>query len=172
MADPFVGEVRMVGFAYAPEGWALCDGSLLDVNEYRALFDVLGNTYGGDGQGSFAVPDLRGRMAIHQGKDPAGNDRIRGQALGSETVRLQAETIPTHSHPATAVADHGTESSPKGATWAAGSDAVNPYSSAAADATLHGGAIVNGPPDAGRVHENMSPYLVINFIIAVSGSTP
>ncbi|HXA30821.1 MAG TPA: tail fiber protein [Acidimicrobiales bacterium] len=166
MANPFIGEIRMAGFNFAPVGWAFCDGSLLAISQNSALFNLIGTTYGGDGQTTFALPDLRGRMALHQ-----GSGAIIGQTLGEESVALGSTAVlPAHSHAAAAVTNHGNQAGPAGAVWAAASGGVNPYSSAATNATLHAGAIATAT--GGLAHDNMSPFAVINFVIALEGIFP
>ncbi|MDQ1360783.1 MAG: hypothetical protein QOJ44_1160 [Acidimicrobiaceae bacterium] len=172
MSQPYIGEIRMVGFNFAPQGWAFCDGSAMAISQNAALFNLIGTTYGGDGQTTFNLPDLRGRMALHQGTDGQGNARVLGQTLGAESVTLQTATIPAHSHGAAAVTAHGNQPGPSGATWATASGGVNPYSTAAENATLHAGAIANAPANGGQAHENMSPFLVINFVISLFGIFP
>jgi microcystin-dependent protein len=172
MSDPYVGEIRMVGFNFAPAGWAFCDGSVMDISQNVVLYTLIGTTYGGDGVTTFNLPDLRGRMALHQGTDPHGNARVIGQTLGAESVILQTATIPVHSHAAAAVTAHGNQPGPSGATWATASGGVNPYSTAAENASLHAGAIANGPTNGGQSHENMSPFQVINFVISLLGIYP
>jgi microcystin-dependent protein len=172
VGQPYIGEIRMVGFNFAPQGWAFCDGSLLPIADNSALFNLIGTTYGGDGVSTFALPDLRGRMALHQGSDHQGNNRVIGQPLGAETVALQTTTMPAHAHVAAAVTDHGNQAGPTGAVWATASGGVNPYSTAAENAALHAGAIVNGPTNGGQPHENMSPFQVVNFVISLFGVFP
>jgi microcystin-dependent protein len=167
MSNPYIGEIRMVGFNFAPAGWAFCDGSVLAITQNEVLYTLIGTIYGGDGQTTFNLPDLRGRMALHQ-----GNARVIGETLGAESVTLQTATIPAHSHGAAAVTAHGNQPGPSGATWATASGGVNPYSTAAENATLHAGAITNGPTNGGQSHENMSPFQVINFVISLFGIYP
>jgi microcystin-dependent protein len=168
MGSPFVGEIRMVGFNFAPQGWAFCDGSVMAITQNETLFTLIGTTYGGDGQSTFALPDLRGRMAMH-----TGSSAVQGQRLGAESVAIQnAVQLPAHSHAAAAVDNHGNQAGPAGAVWAAASGGVNPYSSAAANATLNGGTIASAPASGGQPHDNMSPFLVINFVISLFGIFP
>src|SRR3712207_3315813 len=98
MSEPFIGEIRMVGFNFAPRGWATCDGQLLSIAQNTALFSLLGTTYGGNGQTTFALPDLRGRAALHQGQGPGLTNRVIGEASGTETVTLTTNQMPSHSH--------------------------------------------------------------------------
>jgi microcystin-dependent protein len=168
MSSPFVGEIRMVGFNFAPQGWAFCDGSVIAISQNETLFTLIGTTYGGDGVSTFALPDLRGRMAQHQ-----GSSTVLGQRMGEETVALQTTgVLATHSHSAAASDGHGSQAGPAGAVWAAASGGVNPYSTAAANATLAADTIANAPASGGQPHENMSPFLVINFVISLFGIFP
>jgi microcystin-dependent protein len=168
MGSPFVGEIRMVGFNFAPNGWAFCDGSIIAISQNATLFNLIGTTYGGDGQSTFALPDLRGRMAIHQ-----GGSTILGEQLGEELVALQTTgVLAAHSHPAAASDGHGNQAGPAGAVWAAASGGVNPYSTAAANTTLAANTIATAPASGGQPHDNMSPFLVINFVISLFGIFP
>jgi microcystin-dependent protein len=168
MTEPFVGEIRMVGFNFAPQGWAFCDGSIMAITQNETLFTLIGTTYGGDGVSTFALPDLRARMAMHQ-----GGSNVLGQHLGVESVAIQtAAQLPAHSHPAAASDGHGNQAGPAGAVWAAASGGVNPYSSAAANATLNGGTIASAPASGGQAHDNMSPFTVVNFVISLFGIFP
>jgi microcystin-dependent protein len=170
MGSPYVGEIRMVGFNFAPQGWAFCDGSVLPISQNITLFTLIGTTYGGDGVNTFSLPDLRGRMAIHQGTDPQGNGRVEGESLGEESVTILTGSMPLHSHAASGVTAHGNQAGPAGGVWAAASGGVNPYSTSAANATLHEGAIRLAT--GGQPHDNMSPFLVINFVISLFGIFP
>jgi microcystin-dependent protein len=168
MSSPFIGEIRMVGFNFAPQGWAFCDGSIVAITQNETLFNLIGTTYGGDGQSTFALPDLRGRMALHQ-----GGSTILGESLGKESVALQTTAVlAAHSHPAAASNNHGNQAGPAGAVWATASGGVNPYSSAAANATLNPGTIASVPASGGQPHDNMSPFTVINFVISLFGIFP
>ncbi len=162
MAEPFLGEVRMVGFDFAPRGWALCDGQLLPINQNQALFSLLGTVFGGDGNSTFALPDLRGRTPVH-----ADTEHPLGSASGEETHTLAPGEMPQHSHPVRAAAVTAGTPNPSGAMLATASNAI--YGSAK--------NLLNLVPDTvgatgGQAHENMQPYLVVNFIIALSGIYP
>jgi len=161
---PFVGEIRMFGGNFAPEGWGFCDGSLLPISEYATLFNLIGTTYGGDGQSTFALPDLRSRMPLHQG---AGF--VMGQNGGQETVTLTTSQIPAHAHQALGSSATGSTGSPQGATWA-GLANGNAYSASTPAAPMSTSAIsvVGG----NQPHDNISPYLVVNFIISLFGIYP
>ena len=153
----------MFGGDFAPLGWAFCDGSLLAIAQYPALFQLIGTTYGGDGQVSFALPDLRSRVPVH-----AGPGFVLGQASGSETVTLTVAELPVHSHTPAANNSLGTLPGPAGNVWAA--SPLDQYSSFTADTSMSGSAI--GIAGGSLPHDNMLPFGVINFIVALSGVFP
>ncbi len=165
MATQYVGEIRMFAGNFAPVGWQLCDGSLLPIAGNEALFQLLGTTYGGNGQNNFAVPDLRGRLPLHQ-----GNGFVLGQAGGAETVTLTAAELPAHGHGWIASANASTGvTSPAGAVLARTSGA-DVYSTDITPVPLSPemvSAVGRGYP-----HDNMQPYLSLNFIIALFGIFP
>ena len=161
--QPFIGQIDIVAFNFAPVGWHVCDGSLLPISENDALFTLIGTTYGGDGETTFALPDLRGRMAIHQGLG-----HVIGESAGEETVTLTLNQIPAHSHAvlAGAAAD---SLSPSGTTW--GSSPTNLFSSTGANPVKMSGATI-GSAGGGQPHDNIPPYLTVNFIISLFGVFP
>jgi microcystin-dependent protein len=161
MADQIIGEIRTFAFDFAPKGWAKCEGQLLPINQNQALFALLGTTYGGDGRTTFALPDLRGRVAV-----AAGGAHALGSAGGSETVTLSVAELPAHSHRAHANASSGNASSPVENVWAAHSNTYRGSGSASMDA----GAI--GSTGGGGAHENMQPFLALNVCIALVGEFP
>ena len=171
MSEPFIGEIRMVGFNFAPRGWALCDGQLLSISQNTALFALLGTTYGGDGRTTFALPDLRGRVPVHNGNGPGLSSYPIGTRGGVEAVTLTANQIPPHNHAANAAGPAGNSNDAIGNIWAddAGVSSAT-YSSAAATGTMRGNAI--GNTGGGQAHENRQPYLAINFVIALVGLYP
>lgn len=164
MSSPFIGEIRMFGGNFAPAGWAFCDGSLIPISENDALFTLIGTTYGGDGQSTFALPDLRSRVPIHQGPGFA-----LGQSGGAETVTLTTNQIPSHTHTPQANSAAGTASSPSNAVWANSSlgqfDNANP-----ADSSMAASAM--GPTGGSQPHDNMVPFLAVNFILSLFGIFP
>jgi microcystin-dependent protein len=163
--DPFLGEIRMFGGNFAPAGWATCDGQLLPIAQNTALFSLIGTIYGGNGQTTFALPDLRGRLPVHTGSGLA-----IGQAGGSETVTLTATNLPAHTHVANA-ASAGTTLGPASQYWAADpGENVAPYA-AAPDGNVMSGAAI-GAQGGSQPHENMQPFLAITFIIALQGIYP
>lgn len=183
MSEPFIGQIQMFGFNFNPRGWAQCDGQLLPIAQNSALFSLLGTIYGGDGRTTFALPDLRGRVAIHQGSGPGLTNRTIGSRSGSERVTLNETQIPSHDHVASAtstanaVTPAGNANVAEGNVWAndAGVSSAT-YSSATANATMGDGAIsteVNVQnAGGGQSHENMQPFLTINFCIALVGLFP
>ena len=165
--DPFVGEIRMFGGTFAPVGWKFCDGSLLNISDYDKLFALIGITYGGDGQSTFALPDLRGRAPVHTGTSNTGTRYLPGQFEGSETVTLLTNQLPIHTHIATAYGGAGGATTPSQGVWAGSTD-VMPYNTVA-DSNMGGGL---SPVGGSQPHENRPPYLAISFIIAMEGIYP
>ncbi len=170
MAEPYVGQIVAVGFNFAPRGWALCHGQLLPISNYDALFALIGTTYGGDGQQTFAVPDLRGRAAVHQGTGQGLTNRVMGEKSGTETAMLLTQQIPPHGHSIAASTSAGTQAGPAGGVLAAASlRGANDYA-ATANVTLALGSLqaVGGS----QPHANMQPSATVNFIIALEGIFP
>jgi microcystin-dependent protein len=163
MSSPYVGEIRMFAGNFAPAGWAFCDGQLLLISDNDALFNLIGTTYGGDGQTTFALPDLRSRVPIHQGPG-----FVLAQRGGEEAVTLNVNQIPAHSHQANADAGKGTQVSPAGNVWA--SSANYPYSPNAPNAAMAPEAV--GLSGGSQPHDNMSPFVGINFILSLFGIYP
>lgn len=168
MSDPYIGEIRMFGGNFAPVDWHFCDGSTLSISEYQALYALLGTTYGGDGQTSFRLPDLRGRWPVHQGS-LAGVSTPLGQAAGSESVTLLLSQMPPHTHALKATASAATTANPAGATLAQTTPA-SLYLDDNPGVSLAGQAL--GMAGGGQPHENRSPYLAVNFIISLYGIYP
>jgi microcystin-dependent protein len=164
---PFVGLILRVGFNFAPIGWAPCDGRLLSISEYSTLYALIGTTYGGDGQVTFGLPDLRGRIAVGQGPGS-----ILGQQEGAEEITLTASQIGAHSHPLLATTNVATLTVPAttSALASVGATQVKVYSSAAPTTALAGGSI--GPSGQNQPHENRQPYTAVNYIIALEGIFP
>lgn len=174
MSDPFIGEIRMVGFNFEPSGWALCNGQLLSISQHQALYALLGTTYGGDGRSTFGVPDLRGRVPIHQGQQgPATSRYAMGQSGGAETVALTPPQLPPHAHTLAAQGAAGSAATPIGNYPAASVDStgkpLNAFSPSPGG-VMSAGAI--GPSGGGQAHPNLQPYLCVNFIIALQGMFP
>jgi microcystin-dependent protein len=164
MSEPFLGQLMAVGFNFAPRGWALCNGQLLSIAQNTALFSLLGTQYGGDGQVTFGLPDLRGRVSLHQGQGPGLSNQFIGEINGVETVTLTTSQLPSHSHPLPANAGLGSTDKPAGAVAAQGGS----YSPAT-DGTRLADSITAGNNLPFTV---MQPYLVINWIIAMEGIFP
>jgi microcystin-dependent protein len=163
MAEPFLAEIRMMSFNFAPKGWAMCNGQFLPINQNQALFSLLGTTYGGNGQTNFALPDLRGRVPTHTG----GTGHFLGEAGGEQAHTLLTAEIPQHVHVASATNANGTTGIPGGAVLGA---LNNAYTQPAQVTPLNPGSISNA--GGGQSHQNMQPYLTINFSIALQGIFP
>jgi microcystin-dependent protein len=164
MAQPYVGEVRMFAGNFAPAGWMFCEGQLLPISEYETLFQLIGTTYGGDGQSTFALPDLRGRLPIHQ-----GNGFILAETGGVESVTLTPNQIPAHNHAFLASSAPATGNAPAGALYAE-SSTINMYIEDVANANL--GASAVSPVGGSQPHDNYQPYLCVDFIISLFGIFP
>ena len=164
MSSPYIGEIRMFGGNFAPVGWAFCDGSLLPISENDALFALIGTTYGGDGTNTFALPDLRGRIPVH-----VGPGFVLAQAGGTETVTLTTQQIPQHGHVAISSAAGTATANPGNNTW--GIAAANtPYTDQPFDSQMNAGAL--SPSGGNQPHDNMMPFLCINFILSLFGTFP
>jgi microcystin-dependent protein len=165
MAQPYIGEIRMFGGNFAPAGWAFCDGQSLPISENEALFQLIGTTYGGDGQSTFALPDLRGRVPLHQTNGP----NSVGQSGGVEEVTLTTQQIPVHTHPLVGAKTPGNQTDPAG-NLVADSLSVSVYINDGVDANMAPQAIsvVGGS----QPHENRQSYLAINFILSLFGIFP
>jgi microcystin-dependent protein len=176
MADPFLAEVRMVGFNFPPRGWATCDGELLPIWTYDAVFALIGTTYGGDGISTFALPNLRSRLPIHMGQGPGISNRVIGELSGTENETLTFNQLPGHVHTLVSasvptVQAVGTLTTPGGNRLARASDGEKNYSSSAADGSIPLGGFT-GPTGNTQAHENLPPFLTINFCIALEGIFP
>lgn len=172
MSLPFLGEIRLVPYNFAPLGWFECDGRLLPISQYDALFALLGTTYGGDGQTTFALPDLRGRILIGQGTGPGLPPVVQGEVAGTETVTLVAPQIPGHRHPVNASGAAGNSTTPVGKAFAylgTGTKSDKVYGPTAAG-TASPAAI--GPAGGSQPHENRQPTLALRYIIAFEGVFP
>jgi microcystin-dependent protein len=169
MADPYVGEIRMFGGNFAPVGWEFCEGQLLPISEFETLFNLIGTTYGGDGENTFALPDLRGRFPLHQGNNGSSN-YIIGQTGGSESATLTANQMPAHNHTAMCASGGGNVASPSGAFWS-----TDPFGNTAAYNEAGGSSMAAsaiGFTGSGLPHENRQPYLAVSFIISLFGIFP
>jgi len=169
MPTPFIGEIRLTADNLAPTGWALCNGQILAIASNTTLYSILGTAYGGNGTTTFALPDLRGRVPLGPGQAPGLSNRLRGQAGGEEAHTLAVSEMPAHTHSLGAGATNGNSDAPAGRVLARSPSAV-PQFAASADVTLGSGAVGNA--GGGVPHNNLQPYLVLNYIIALQGLTP
>jgi microcystin-dependent protein len=165
MSEPFLSEIKIVSFNFPPKGWALCNGQFLPINQNQALFALLGTTYGGNGQTTFALPNLRGRLPIHM-----GNGHTLGEAAGSTSVTVNIQQLPTHMHGLQAVNANATTNSPNNTTMFANSTASQAYQPPANLVAMAANAVSS--VGGSQPHNNMMPYLVLNFIIALQGIFP
>ena len=163
--EPFLGEIRLVAFAFAPRGWALCAGQLLPISQNTALFSLLGTTYGGDGMTTFALPDLRGRVPVGAGQSATGSGYELGSTGGKETVTLATNELPRHSHAVQASSGGATTRNPSNSVPAAGG-------AYAATRNAKMSAAMIGRNGGGQAHENRQPYVGLNYIIALQGIFP
>ena len=169
MSEPFLSEIKIVSFNFPPKGWALCNGQLLPINQNQALFSLLGTTYGGNGQTNFALPNLRGRVPIHE-----GSGHTLGEAAGSTAVTINIQQLPTHPHTLNsnmAVVDantNATQGAPTGNNWA--NTGKTQWCTSQPNAVMNPQAVTN--VGGSQPHNNMMPYLVLNFIIALQGIFP
>src|SRR5258708_4474656 len=154
MSSPYIGEIRMFAGNFAPVGWAFCNGAIMPIDQNDALFNLIGTTYGGDGQTTFALPNLQSRVPVHVGPGFA-----LGQSGGTESVTLTTSQIPAHSHVPQATSAEGSQPSPAGAVWAS-TPVLTVYSTAPPSVTMDPGAI--GSAGGSQPHDNMIPFLVIN----------
>lgn len=166
--DPFVAEIRIFPFNFAPKGWAWCDGQLLPLSQNTALFSLLGTTYGGNGKSNFALPDLQGRAPMHPGQGPGLSLHDLGETGGSETVSLLESEIPSHSHTVRAINDGGLQSSPSTAYPAR----ANFYNTNPTGPSVAMMASSLAPAGGDQPHNNMMPYLTLYFCIALQGVFP
>ena len=163
MAQPYVGEIRMFAGNFAPAGWMFCEGQLLPIAENETLFTLIGTIYGGDGQSTFALPDLRGRLPIHQ-----GNGFVQGVTGGVEEVTLTVQQIPVHTHPLLASTDAATQENPAGNLTGQPTSAI--YGEEEPLQAMHASALA--PTGGSQPHTNFQPYLCVDFIISLFGIFP
>jgi len=169
--DPFVAEIRIFPFNFAPKGWSFCDGQLMPISQNTALFSLLGTTYGGDGKSNFALPNLQGRAPMHPGQGPGLSLHDLGETGGSETVSLLESEIPSHSHGLMAQAGVGSKTTPNQNSIARVSGAT-PYLPPAGAATVSMAAEAVAPAGGDQPHNNMQPYLTMYFCLALQGVYP
>jgi microcystin-dependent protein len=169
VTDQFVAEIRIFGFNFAPTGWALCNGQLLPISQNTALFSLLGTMYGGNGQSTFALPDLQGRAPMHPGQGPGLSSHVTGEDAGSDTVTLLDSEIPAHTHTVTTSQADGTSQAAAGEKLASGIG-IAQYATAANLTSMAFQSV--GPTGADQPHNNLQPYLTLNFCIALQGIFP
>jgi microcystin-dependent protein len=174
MSDQYVGEIRMVGFNFAPSQWALCNGQLLSISQNTALFSLLGTYYGGNGTSTFALPNLQAAAPMNQGNGAGLTPRVLGEAGGAYAVTLQSTQMAAHNHGVNCITGSGTSGSPLGAVWAqdgSGRTGISFYSPAVGSSPVMNPAALqitgNGHP-----HNNLQPFLAVYFVIALSGTYP
>ena len=170
MSEPFVAEIRIFGFSFAPKGWAFCNGALLSISQNTALFSLLGTTYGGDGKSNFALPDMQGRVPLHPGQGPGLSLFDLGESGGEEIVTLLSNQIPAHTHPANCTNAVGTSYDPTGNVWSTDGAGNNEYGSGPVAGQMSPSAVL--PTGGSQPHDNIQPSLVMNFCIALQGIFP
>jgi microcystin-dependent protein len=170
MADPFVAEIRIFPFNFAPKGWAFCDGQLMPLAQNTALFSLLGTAYGGDGKSNFALPGLQARAPMHRGDGPGLSPRVLGETGGWETVTLVASELPVHAHALSGSSNPATTMDPAGALPAAVSGKLYRPSFGSGPVSMAPESVP--PAGGGQPHNNMQPYLTLNFCIALQGVYP
>jgi microcystin-dependent protein len=171
MSQPFVGEIRMFGGSFAPANWAFCNGQLLPISEFETLFVLIGTTYGGDGESTFALPNLQGRLPIHQGT-ALGSQFVLGQMAGTEQETLTTQQMPVHNHAVVVSASPGHVSDPNGAHIAADRDFAAFGSNADSGGFTSMQAQTLTAAGGSQPHNNMPPYLAVTFIISLFGIFP
>jgi microcystin-dependent protein len=164
MSEPFLAEIKIFAFNFAPRGWAFCDGQILPINQNQSLYSLLGTTYGGDGRTSFGLPDMRGRTPIH-----VDNGHPLGQKSGEEAHTISVAEMPTHSHHARGTNQQANQKDPTGNVWAAQSEGTH-FGSATPNSSLNNSSISQS--GGGQSHENMQPFTSLRFCIAIQGLFP
>lgn len=170
MVECYIGEIRMFAGTYAPDGWALCNGQLLSISQYEALFSLIVTAYGGDGVSTFALPDMRGRIPIGMGNSRSGSNYPLGSAAGTETVTLLNTQMPVHSHAPNAQSEGGNITAPTNGFWA--QTAVTSYEVPGAAGLSPMSVQAIGAAGGSQPHENMMPYMTLSFIISTVGIYP
>ena len=170
MADPFLAEIRIFPFSFAPIGWALCNGQIMPISQSTALFSLLGTTYGGNGTSTFGLPNLQDRMPMHAGQGPGLTQRVRGEPLGTATVTLSTQEVPSHTHELRSSGTPGSSGTPDGSASFGSAGVAQVYAVASgAPVTLPLPLTSSG---GGMPHNNRQPYLAFNFCIALQGVYP
>ena len=169
MSNPFIGEIRLFAFPFAPKGWLLCNGQLLAIQQWQALFSILGTTYGGNGVNTFALPNMQGRVPTHWGTSPSLGSIVIGEQLGQESHTLLLTEVPAHTHLASGSTDAASLAGPVNNVVA--TSAQNPYAPALTNpVTLWPGTVAQA--GGGQPHQNRQPYLVVSACIAINGTFP
>ncbi|ADU48598.1 phage tail protein [Intrasporangium calvum] len=170
MTDPFVAEIRVFGFGFAPKGWAMCNGQLLPISQNTALFALLGTTYGGDGRSTFALPNLNGAAPMHPGQGPGLTVRDLGETGGSDHVTLLESEMPVHTHAIQVSAAEGIDRTPANGRFANEIGGINSYAAPAGSTDFAPQTL--SATGGGLPHNNLQPYLTLNFCIALQGIFP
>ena len=170
MAQPYVGEIRIFAGNFAPNGWMFCEGQTLSIAENEVLFQLIGTTYGGDGQETFNLPNLASRVPVHMGTGPDGTTYQIGEMAGTEQETLTVQQIPSHSHALTATEAAGSQNSPAGSLVAQTTNTIMLYREVTPTDALDAGMV--GPTGGSQPHENTQPFLCVNFIISLFGIFP
>ena len=171
MSEPFLAEVRILPYTFAPQGWALCQGQILSISQNTAVFSLLGTMYGGNGTSNFALPNVQGRVVVGIGQGPGLTPYVNGDVGGAETVTLMAPQLAAHNHGATAIHDAGNSYSPAGDAWSAdGANRAKIYGSGTPSVAM--GANALAPAGGNQPHNNLQPYIAINYCIALQGIFP
>jgi microcystin-dependent protein len=170
MSEPFLAQIQIFGFNFAPRGWAFCNGQIFPISQNTALFSLLGTQYGGNGTSNFALPNLQSRVAIGQGNGPGLTPRVVGEQGGEEFVTVLANQIPGHTHPARCNNAVGTSYDPTNQVWSQDAGGNQEYGSALAAGAMAPNAVL--PAGGGGTHNNLQPFQVLNFCIALQGIFP
>jgi microcystin-dependent protein len=170
MSDPFVAEIRILGCNFAPKGWAFCNGQLMPISQNTALFSLVGTVYGGDGKATFGLPDLQGRAPMHPGQGPGLELHDLGEVGGSERVTLQLSETASHTHAWNASNQDATVQGPGGQLTAGGVGGISMYAAPSAMTALTASSVT--PAGGNLPHNNLQPYLTVNFCIALQGIYP
>ncbi len=170
MSEPFLAEIRIYPYNFAPRGWAFCQGQLLSISQNTALFSLLGTTFGGNGISTFGLPDLQGRVAVHVGQGNGLSPYTLGQKAGTETVTLSSLQLAPHPHPANCLDANGNQYQPNGGVWAKDAGLNPQYGKTKAAGTM--AANIIGPAGNNQPHANIQPYLAMNYCIALVGLYP
>jgi microcystin-dependent protein len=172
VSEPFLGEIRIFPYNFAPRGWAFCQGQLLAISQNTALFSLLGTTYGGNGITTFGLPDLRGRVAVHTGQGPGLSPYDLGQAGGTETVTLTSLQLAPHTHAANCLNANGNQYQPNNAVWAIDAGQNPQYGTTKAAGTMAPNIIGPSGSGGGQPHNNIQPYQTLNYVVALQGIFP